>query len=315
MLRTIIFCCAMLAMNVGNLFRGTYTSHLTAKTLPYFRSDLASLALTSVPILTTSTEGHGLANGAKNFSSFLTDEIKHRLLVAVNTSNIYNILSNIMGRTNFLLSSWYDFALNISNNHPIETHNGYKPPPEIFVLMDEEVACEALIKLLTINNAYFPIFFRSSDIYTAIYLYMSSSTLVGRTLSPGLSGLQESGILDWWRHRNADRGLLNPGTYYSNKTYFGTDLHRALIHWPPTKSPGFENDVVGLRNFVMFGCILIFLYLSSGVLALREVLYHRETRENIHTSCLCSSCRQPTNSKCEKIHVVQAIVNLVIEPI
>ncbi|OXA46213.1 hypothetical protein Fcan01_19033 [Folsomia candida] len=242
-LRTAIFCCAILAMNVGNLFRGTYTSQLTTKTLPNMRSDLYSLALNSVPIVTTGWEEYNSVNHAQMFRSFLTDEIEKRLIVAVNNSNIYKILQNIKDRTNFLLSSWYDFALNVSNKYPIKTHSGYKSSPDMCVLIDEEIACDSLIKLLNINNAYFPISIRSSGIYTARYVYIASSTLAGRILSPGFNGLRESGILERWSQRNADRALLNPGTFYTNKTYFGTDLHRALIHWPPRKSPEFENDV------------------------------------------------------------------------
>lgn len=313
-LRTAIFCCAILAMNVGNLFRGTYTSQLTTKTLPNMRSDLYSLALNSVPIVTTGWEEYNSVNHAQMFRSFLTDEIEKRLIVAVNNSNIYKILQNIKDRTNFLLSSWYDFALNVSNKYPIKTHSGYKSSPDMCVLIDEEIACDSLIKLLNINNAYFPISIRSSGIYTARYVYIASSTLAGRILSPGFNGLRESGILERWSQRNADRALLNPGTFYTNKTYFGTDLHRALIHWPPRKSPEFENDVVRLENFSMFGCILIFLYFSSGIFALREVFCHRETRETKkYITCLSRSFRQPTDTKWDKIHVVPSTLHLAVE--
>ncbi|OXA46219.1 hypothetical protein Fcan01_19034 [Folsomia candida] len=106
-------------------------------------SDLNSIAFSSIPIVTTGREVHSFTYPTKEFTSFLTDEIETRLIVDVNNSNIYNILKNINDRTNFLLSSWYDFAFNVSNKHPIKTHNGYKPNPEIFVLMDEE-ACKNL---------------------------------------------------------------------------------------------------------------------------------------------------------------------------
>ncbi|OXA38620.1 hypothetical protein Fcan01_26554 [Folsomia candida] len=214
-------------------------------------SDLNSIAFSSIPIVTTGREIHSFAHHAKEFTSFLTDEIETRLIVDVNNSNIYSILNRINDRTNFLLSSWYDFAFNVSKKLPMKTHNGYKPNPEIFVLMDEEVACDALIKLLAFNKAYFPISYWSS-------------------------GLQESGIYYWWQHRFSDRGLLHPSSFYTNKSYLGTDLHRALIHWPPKKLPEFENDVVGLRNFIMFAYILVFFYFLSGLLALREALLGKD---------------------------------------
>ncbi|OXA46190.1 hypothetical protein Fcan01_19171 [Folsomia candida] len=278
-IRTAIFSTSILAMLVGNLFRGAYTSQLTARTLPIMKSDLNSLAFSSAPIVTTAFS-HSVTNTRK-FESFLTNEIRDRLIVAPNSSNIYNVLKIIKDRTTFLLSSWYDFAFNVSNNHLTKTSNGYERLSEVFVLMDQDASCNALIKLLTFNNVYFPISYRSSGIYTERDLYIASNTLLGRILTRGLYGLEESGILHWWKHRHADRSILSPHASYTRKNYFGTWLHRALIHWPPKKSPEFEKDVVGLGNFLMFGYILIILYFWSGLLVRREVCYHRKTREKI----------------------------------
>ncbi|OXA45867.1 hypothetical protein Fcan01_19016 [Folsomia candida] len=79
-------------------------------------------------------------------------------------------------------------------------------------------------------------------------LFLAGNTMLARTLTPEFYDLQESGIIHWWENRNADKDILSPSKFYTDKTYFGTHLHRALIHWPPKKSPEFEKDIVRLDN-------------------------------------------------------------------
>lgn len=105
--------------------------------------------------------------------------------------------------------------------------------------------------------------------------------MLARTLTPEFYDLQESGIIHWWENRNADKDILSPSKFYTDKTYFGTHLHRALIHWPPKKSPEFEKDIVRLGNFIMLGYILVFLYFSSCLLAILEVSRRRKTMQKI----------------------------------
>ncbi|OXA46137.1 hypothetical protein Fcan01_19180 [Folsomia candida] len=200
----------ILSMNVGNLSRGTCTSQLTTKTLPH-RNNLQSIAFSSVPIVTTGSGMDMSEKRIKRLNSFLTNELKNRLMVTPNNSNIYNILKRILDRANLLLSSWYDFTLNISNSHIIKTQNGYLALPKIFVVMDREDSCNALIKILTFNNVYFSISYRSTGIYTKRTLYVASSSMLGKILTPSFYGLQESGILHWWEIRYTEGHILRRG--------------------------------------------------------------------------------------------------------
>lgn len=259
-IRILILSCTVLAMNVGNLFRVTYTSQLTAKTLPSLRSDLKSIGFTSIPMICTGAEAYDYSNRTKTFASYLTVEIKNRLNVAANNSHIYKILTKIKDRITLVLSSWYDFAFSASSNNLVKTINGYQALPEILVVIDDENACNALIKLFTFKDVYFTISYRSSGIYTEKNLYIADNTMLARILTPGFYGLEESGILQRWQDGYEKDVVLSPIAFYSNNTYFRTDFHRALVHWPPKKSPGFENDVVGLGNFILFGYIMAFLY-------------------------------------------------------
>ncbi|OXA39314.1 hypothetical protein Fcan01_25866 [Folsomia candida] len=275
LLRIVLMSCTILSMNVGNLYRGTCTSQMTTKTLPKVQSDFESVAFSSIEIVTTGKDNENFPNGTKEIYSFFTDIIHERLVGATNESNIYNILKKLRDRTILFLSPWYDFALNTSNNQPIKTSTGFQRLREIFVFVDDEYACNALIKLFRFNDIYFPISYQSSNLFTERQTFITSNRKLARILSPGFYGLHESGILQWWEHRFEDYLILNREGLDTNDTNFGTGLLRALIQWPPKKSPGFENDVVGLNHFVMFGYLLVFLYASSEFIVLYEFFWNR----------------------------------------